>query len=51
MKRYTWRYNVMFLVVELIQATVGLATLTFYRPDWTVTFARWWHQRTSSLEA
>lgn len=28
----------------------ALVTLTLYRPAWTVTFARWWHQRASSME-
>lgn len=46
--KYDWRYNVMFLTVELVQAIVGLMTLTLYRPAWTVAFARWWHQRTYS---
>lgn len=42
---YSRFYSAGFLVVELIQAFVGLITLTLYMPTWTIAFARWYHRR------
>jgi hypothetical protein len=43
--KYTWWYHPIFLFVEMIQAMVGLLTLTYYRPSWTITFAKWYANR------
>lgn len=40
-----WHYPVVFLLVEVAQATVRLLTLGKYEPSWTVHLSRWYHRR------
>jgi hypothetical protein len=39
--KYAWWYNVVFLLLEFIQSIIGLLTFTFYQPNFTTSFARW----------
>jgi len=45
MNIYSWWYGIAFALLKLTQAAVSLATLTLYRPQWTVALARWYSHR------
>jgi hypothetical protein len=45
MIHYPFWYRLGFLLAELTQAIIGIATLTFWRPCITMSFATWHNKR------
>lgn len=48
--RFAWWYNPIFLLVELLQAVIGILTLTLYQPCLTTTFATWHNKYNTQKE-
>ena len=48
--KYAWWYSPAFLIIELLQALIGLVTLTLYQPIFTTKFASWHHRHTIQKE-
>lgn len=37
-----WWYVPLFLLIQLIECIIGLLTLTYYIPNWTMKYAGWY---------